>query len=271
VAAAVWRYGVHALMLMVVTLIAACLTDALCDRRGIRDGSAILAGLIFACMLPSHAPWWIAMLGGGITTGLGKHLFGGLGQNPLNPAALSRVVLMELFPQQFFAPRWGYDGVTAASPLAKEIDSVVPSLADLFFGHHPGTLAESMPLAVIVGGVYLMAKRVIDWRIPLCYLAMISLLALALPPGSRMDGHSPWLAGNPLAQLLGGGTLFAAFFMLTDPVTSPFSRGGRIAFAAIAAVYTMVVRFYTPYPDGVVLAVILANASVPWIDRAIQS
>jgi electron transport complex protein RnfD len=266
-AAALWCYGGHALVLIVAAVGSACATDALCDRRRALDGSAALAGAIFACLLPGNAPWWIAVLGGVITVSLGKQWYGGLGQNPFNPAALARVLLMGLLPAYFFAPRWTVDGVTSATPLAKEIDSVAPAVADLLFGHHAGTLGEAMPLAILIGGGVLLARKTIDWRIPLCYLATISLLALLLPPDARMAGHAPWLAGNPLVHLFGGGSLFAAFYMLTDPVTSPFTPGGRIAYALFAALYTMLVRFYTPYPDGAVLAVLLANASVPLIDR----
>ena len=266
-AAAVWSYGSHAFVLIVSAVVAACAADALCDRRRAFDGSAVLAGAIFACLLPGNAPWWIAALGGMIAITLGKHWYGGLGRNPFNPAALACVLLMGLFPTYFFAPRWTVDGVTSATPLAKEIDSVAPAVADLFFGRHAGTLGEAIPLAILLGGLVLLALKTINWRIPLCYLATLSLLALLLPPGDRMTGHAPWLAGNPLVHLFGGGSLFAAFFMLTDPVTSPFTPGGRVAYALFAALYTMLIRFYTPYPDGIVLAVLLANASVPLIDR----
>lgn len=266
-AAAIWRYGTHAIVLILSTVVAACLSDFLFDRRRALDGSALIVGVIFACLLPSNAPCWLGVLGGLIAIVFGKHLFGGLGQNPFNPAALARVVLMGVVPFYFFAPRWTVDAVTSATPLAKEIDSVTPLLTDLLLGAHAGTLGEAMPGAILVGGVLLVILKTIDWRVPLCYLAAISLLALVLPPGDRMLGHAPWLAGNPLLQLLGGGSLFAAFFMLTDPVTSPLSARGRIIFALLAALYTMIVRWYTPYPDGVVMAVLLANAATPLIDR----
>ncbi len=265
--AAVWRYGVHGLLLIVSAVVGAIVADVLCDRKQAADGSALVAGAIFACLLPSNAPWWIAALGGVITIVLGKHAYGGLGRNPFNPAAMSRALLMGLLPAYFFAPRWTIDGVTSATPLAKEIDSVAPVLSDLFMGNHAGTLGEAMPLAILIGAGVLLVRKAIDWRVPLCFLAAISLLALLLPPGDRMAGHATWLAGNPLVHLLGGGSLFAAFFMLTDPVTSPFTPTGRVVYVLLAALCTMLVRFYTPYPDAVVLAVLLANASVPLIDR----
>ena len=264
--AAMWRYRWHAFLLIVSASAAAMVVDVVCNRRRSLDGSALLAGAIFACLLPGNAPWWIAALGGAMTIGLGKHWYGGLGQNPFNPAAVARVLLMGLLPTYFFAPRWTVDGVTSATPLAKEIDSISPVVTDLVLGRHAGTLGEAMPLAVLAGGVVLLITKIIDWRIPLSYLATISFLALILPPGNRMVGHAPWLGGNPMVHLLGGGSLFAAFFMLTDPVTSPFTPSGRIFFGLLAGIYAMCVRYYTPYPDGTVFAVLLANATVPWID-----
>ena len=194
-AAAVWRYGTHALVLIVSAVVAACVVDALCDRRRAVDGSAVLAGAIFACLLPGNAPWWIAALGGVITITLGKHWYGGLGQNPFNPAALARVLLMGLLPAYFFAPRWTVDGVTSATPLAKEIDSVAPAVADLFFGHHAGTLGEAMPLAILIGGVVLLALKTIDWRIPLCYLGNAFALGPVASSG-RPNGRPRALAGR---------------------------------------------------------------------------
>jgi len=267
VVAALWRYGASAAVLFGAAIVGAWLAEAICKPRSALDGSAVVTGLIFACLLPSNAPWWIAAVGGAIAIVFGKHLFGGLGQNPFNPTAMSRAVLMGLVPAYFFAPGWQLDGVTSATPLAKEIDSLSPALGELVLGQHPGTLAEAFPLAVLAGGLLLIFLRTIDWRIPLSHLAAISLLAMVLPPGSRMEGHAPWLAGNPLVHLLAGGVLLSAFFMLTDPVTAPFTARGRVVFAVLAAFYTLVVRFYTPYPDGAVLAILLANASVPLIDR----
>jgi len=265
--AAVWRYGAGALVLFASACAGAWLADVVCDRRRSLDGSALLTGVIFACLLPANVPWWIGLLGGAIAIVIGKHCFGGLGQNVFNPAALGRVVLMGLVPVHFFAPRWTFDGVTSATPLAKEIDSLVPQLRDLLLGHHAGTLGEAMPVAILIGGAILLLFKAIDWRVPLCYLAPLSLLALLLPAGDRMAGHAPWLSGNPLVHLLGGSSLLAAFFLLTDPVTSPLSQTGRVIYVVLAALFTMLVRYYTPYPDGVALAVLAANATVPLIDR----
>lgn len=266
--ATVWRHGADAGLIIASALTGAWLTEWLIDRAQACDGSALVTGAIFALVLPPSIPWWLAFLGGAVAIGLGKHAFGGLGCNLFNPAALSRVLLMGLLPAYFFAPDWIVDGVAMASPLSKESGATGPVLGELVAGNTPGSLGQAAPLAVLIGGLLLVGLRVIDWRIPLVYLVSVAFFALVLPPGARMEGHAPWLLGNPLMHLIGGGTLIAAFFMLTDPVTAPFSPNGRIAFAILAALFTMLVRFYTPYPDGVAFAVLLANAAVPLIDRA---
>ncbi len=154
-------------MLIGSAIAAALVVDFLCDRRRIADGSALLAGAIFACLIPLNAPWWIAAIGGAIAIEMGKHWFGGLGQNPFNPAAFSRVLLMSLLPAYFFSPHWAVDAMTSATPLAKEIDSIAPAMAVLFWGQQAGTLGEAMPLAILAGGAVLIVTRTIDWRIPL--------------------------------------------------------------------------------------------------------
>jgi electron transport complex protein RnfD len=249
-------------------LAGAWLTELVIDRRQAFDGSAIVTGAIFALLLPTTAPWWLALVGGALAIGLGKHAFGGLGSNLFNPAALSRVILMGLIPGVWFLSTVGtVDGITTASPLARDSGVLAPTITELLTGSTPGTFGQVAPLAVFAGGLLLVALRTIDWRIPLTFLAAVAFLALVLPPGARIEGHAPWLLGNPLLHLVGGGTLLAAFFMLSDPVTAPFAPTGRIIFAIVAALAMMLVRFYTPYPDGAAMAILLANASVPLIDR----
>lgn len=266
-AAAVWRYGTSALVLLGTSIAAACLVDMVCRKDRGWDASALITGAIFALILPPSAPWWLAAVGGAVAIAFGKHFFGGLGQNLFNPAVLSRVMLMATVPAYFLMPRWSFAGVTQASPLAKEIDSVMPSGLSLLSGFHPGTLAEAVPAAVLIGGILLLVLRVIDWHIPLCYLATLALLSLILPASDRMSGHVPWLVGNPMLHLLGGGSLITAFFLLTDPVTCPFTAKGRAIYAIVAGIYTMIIRYYTPYPDGAAFAVLLGNVTVPMIDQ----
>ncbi len=265
--AAIWRYGPDAGLVIASALVGAWLAEFLIKRSQASDGSALVTGAIFALILPSTTPWWLAFGGGALAIGLGKHAFGGLGCNLFNPAALSLVLLMGLVPAYFFSTTWVIDGVTMASPLSKESGTIGLAMAELLAGNAPGSLGQAVPLAVLLGGLLLIVLRVIDWRVPLTYLAAIAFLALVLPGSPRIEGHAPWLLGNPLLHLVCGGSLIAAFFMLTDPVTAPFSPSGRFSFAIIAALYTMLVRFYTPYPDGAALAVLLANATAPLIDR----
>jgi electron transport complex protein RnfD len=265
--AAIWRYGGVAAVVIVSAVTGAWLVEFFIKRSQAADGSALVTGLIFALILPSTTPWWLAFVGGALAIGLGKHVFGGLGCNLFNPAALSRVLLMGFVPAYFFSTSWVIDGVSQASPLSKESGTIGLAMTDLLAGNAPGSLGQAVPLAVLVGGLLLVVLRAVDWRIPLTYLASIAFLALVLPGSPRIEGHAPWLLGNPLLHLVCGGSMIAAFFMLTDPVTAPFSANGRIAFAIVAALYTMLVRFYTPYPDGAALAVLFANATVPLIDR----
>ncbi|MCA9675368.1 MAG: RnfABCDGE type electron transport complex subunit D, partial [Myxococcales bacterium] len=241
--------------------------EATLKHRSVADGSAVVTGAIVALLLPADAPPWLAAIAGALAIGLGKAPWGGLGKNPFNPAALSRAVLMVALPAHFFAPAWRWDAVTAASPLSKEIGATAPSWTALVVGDAPGCLGQAAPWAVVAGGLLLVALRTIDWRVPLAYLSAIAAIALVLPGGARVTGHAPWLVGDPMLHLFGGGTLVAAFFLLTDPATAPMSQGGRIAFAWIAAIATMAIRNFTPYPDGAALAVLLANACAPWLDR----
>ncbi len=265
--AAVVRLGAPAAAVIVSAIAGAVAVEALYHRRGLADGSAVVTGVIVALLLPATAPPWLAAAGGAIAIGLGKAPWGGLGKNPFNPAALARGVLMVVVPAHLFAPAWTWDAVTAASPLSKEIGATAPGWLALAQGDVPGCLGQAAPWTIVLGGVALAAMRTIDWRVPLAYLATVALLAVVLPGGDRVAAHAPWLVGDPLVHLLGGGTLVAAFFLLTDPVTAPMTPGARVAFAAIAGAATMAVRHYTPYPDGAALAVLLANALAPWLDR----
>lgn len=265
-AGAVWRAGWPAAWLILASIAAAWLADAMAKRRVAPHEATLLTGISLALMMPRGAPWWLAALGGALAVLAAKHGFGGQRRNLFNPSAFARVALMLALPSFFLAPE-ALDGFTGATPLAKEFSAAPRSLLELARGDSYGALAQAWPLAVAVGGLLLVALRVADWRVPLAYLASVALCATLLPAGPRMTGHAPWLAHDVAAHLLAGGTLLAAFFLLTDPVTSPISRRGRIVFAALAGVVTMVIRFYTPYPDGAALAVLAANAAVPALDR----
>lgn len=264
--AALQRAGLAAAALLSATLAGAWLADALVKRKAAPHAATLVTGVSLAMMLPASAPWWHGVVGGGAAALLAKQAFGGHRRNLFNPSAFARVLLLLILPTSYLAPTWQLDGVSGATPLAKDAEGRVWSTASLLWGEGGATLGQFLPPAVFVGGLLLVALRIADWRIPLIYLATVALCALLLPVGARMAGHAAWLARDPTTHLLAGGTLLAAFFLLTDPVTSPVTRAGRIGFAVIAGVATMAIRFYTPYPDGVAFAVLIGNAAVPSLD-----
>ncbi|NOX09946.1 MAG: RnfABCDGE type electron transport complex subunit D [Gammaproteobacteria bacterium] len=265
--ASILKYEWKGTLLVLITIISAGIIELLIAGRKGFDKSIFITALIFALILPANIPLWIPPLGCAIAILMGKHMFGGLGHNLFNPAVLSRAILMVAIPSLFFTTGWGIDGITQATPLAKEMGALLPNLDIPFNSGLYTTLAQISPFAVIAGGLFLIFFRVIDWRVPFYYLATVCLLAWILPPGDRIIGHTEWLAYNPFIQLFGGGTLFAAFFLLTDPITSPFSAPGRIIYAVIAGAYTIIIRYYTPYPDGVTFAILLVNMLTPVINK----
>ncbi len=265
-ACAAWRHGLAVPWLVGATLLGAVVTEAIVDRRNVARGSAVVTALVLAAILPVTTPLWLAAGGGALAIGA-KNVLRGRGANPFNPAALVRLLLMGLAPALFLAPEWTVDAVTAATPLAAEPSSIPTARLDVLWGAaHTVTPAEAAPWAVLLGGLFLVLTRTIDWRTPVAYLATILLLGLVLPPGLRVAGHAPWLLDAPLLHALAGGAPMAACFLLTDPVGSPFTRGGRITAAVFAGLVTMLVRMYTLYPDAAVIAVLGANALRPWID-----
>ncbi len=264
---AIWRHGAPAAVTLGGAVTAALAVEIAVRRAAPRDLSAVITGMLAALLLPADAPPWLGAAAGALAIGVGKHAFGGLGKNPFNPAALSRGLLMVLVPATLFAPAWAWDGVTMASPLARESGGTAPLLSAVWSGDVPGALGTSAPWAVLLGGLALVALRTIDGRVPLVYLATVTVGSIVLPGSDRIVAHAPWLVADPLLHLLAGGTLLTAFFLLTDPVTAPFAPLGRVAFAAIAGVVTIAARLYTPYPDAAALAVLVANAFTPAIDR----
>lgn len=269
-AAAVWRAGAPAAALIAACTASAWAADALLKRRVALHPATLVTGCALVLTMPRSAPWWLGALGGVLAVAIAKHAFGARRRNLFNPAAFARAALMLVLPAYFFAPAWTLDGVSGATALAKEAASTPWNPLDLALGAGGLTLAQAAPWAVAAGGLLLLVLRVSEWRAPLVYLGTIALAALLLPSGGRQMGHAPWLAGDALTHLLAGGTLFTAFFLLTDPVTSPVSRSGRIAAAALAGVVTMAIRFYTPYPDGAIFAVLAANLAAPALDRVVQ-
>ncbi len=242
------------------------------------DCSAILTGLLLAFNLPSNLPLWIVIIGALVAIGVGKMTFGGLGQNPFNPALVGRVFLLISFPVQMTT--WplpnGFDGkyidaATGATPLAalKQIVkngdlSFVDKLPDLwtaFTGLTGGSLGEVCAVALIAGGIFLIGARVITWHIPVSILATAALFALVGAPEGMCPCH------YAAYTLLTGGMMLGAFFMATDYVTSPMTGWGKIIFGVGIGLIVMVIRTWGAYPEGMSFAILIMNACVPLLNK----
>lgn len=301
-----YQFGWPAIALFVVTVGSAFAFEGAAlslSGRPVRpflgDGSALLTGWLLALSLPPFAPWWIGVLGSFIAIVIAKQVFGGLGQNLFNPAMVARVALLISFPLEmtrFFPPHpLGSGGApTLATGLAMTFGSqpldaltgasvlghvrtelgrghdLASVLADAYrpldeaMGTVAGSMGETSALLLLLGGFYLLATRVITWHIP---TAMIGALALTATLMHLVDPlHYP----DAFYHLVGGATLLGAFFIATDPVTSPVSVRGQLVFGAGLGVLVYVIRTWTGYPEGVAFAVMLMNAATPAIDRYLR-
>jgi electron transport complex protein RnfD len=256
--AAVYFFGLYALVLIAVTTVSAVAFEAVWQRlRGqpitALDGSAIITGLLLALNYPPTFPIWMAVVGALIAIIIGKQVYGGLGSNPFNPALVGRVFLLVAFPVHMTT--WVLDGVTTATPLGlAKFDDVITPYVDLFVGRIGGCIGETSAIAILIGGFYLIYKEYIDWRIPVGYIGTVAVLASIL-------------GANPILHVLSGGLLLGAFFMATDLVTTPITRSGRWIFAIGAGIVTIVIRLYGGYPEGVSFSILIMNAVTPLINR----
>lgn len=244
------------------------------------DGSAILTGVLLGLNLPSTLPVWIVALGSIIAIGVGKMSFGGLGGNIFNPALVGRVFLLIAYPAQMTS--WATvgqltsytDATTGATPLGimkgvilgtpgASLDDL-PSALDLLLGSHGGSLGEVSAVALLLGLVYLLYKRVITWHIP------VSVLGSAFVLGAIMYWVNPTLYPAPWVHLLSGGMLLGAVFMATDYVTSPMSTRGQLLYGTLIGLLTVVIRLFGAYPEGMSFAILIMNAFTPLINMYIR-
>ena len=273
---AIYLYGTRAVLLVAATVIACLATEAIANamrRRpqgSLTDGSAIVTGMILAFSLPPKLPLYMAVIGGVVAIGLGKAVFGGLGQNLFNPAMVGRAFLMACFPVAMTT--WaepgslkaiGVDAVTKATPLAaaKFGSDAIPAFKALFFGNVSGCIGESSALLVLVGGVYLLVRGTASWRQPVGML--VGAFAFVLI--ARSIGGERFAA--PMVHLTSGALMFGAFFIATDPVGCPLTPRGRLIFGAGAGVLVMVIRLFGGYPEGVMFAILMMNALTPLVER----
>ncbi len=247
-------------------------------KRTLLDGSAVVSGILLAFNLPANAPFWLIIVGALVAMFLGKHVFGGLGQNPFNPVLVARVFLLAAFPtfmtswpaaRQGFAT-WGADVVTKATPLAvlkeggPEAVRAAYTYTDIALGSIGGCLGETSAVALLIGGLYLIYRGIIRPTIPVSYLgtfALIALITWLINPDRYID---PWF------HLIAGGILLGAFFMATDLVTSPISFKGMLIFGAGCGFLNFVIRVYGGYPEGTSFAILFMNGLVPLIDKYVK-
>jgi len=270
-------FGMSAFIVTAVAVISCLFFEYLIQKYLLKseitigDGSALITGILLAFNLPSGLPIWMIVVGSLVAIGVAKMSFGGLGFNIFNPALVGRVFLLVSFPVQMTS--WPLpDGITGATTLGviKEglmfgdtmtnISAQLPSNIDMFFGFTGGSIGEMSALALLLGGIYLLVRKVITWHIP---VTMLVAMALMLGVFWVIDPES---YASPLIHILSGGALIGAFFMATDLVTSPMTKKGMIVFAIGIAVITVVIRLFGAYPEGVSFAILIMNAFVPLIN-----
>ncbi len=259
----IWQFGFNAALLVAVCVATCVVTELLYEllmktRLTVSDLSAVVTGLLLALNLPPTAAWWMGILGSVFAILIVKMLFGGLGQNFMNPALGGRCFLVICFTARM--TEFVYDGVTAATPLARLRDQSAVSIMDMFIGRIPGTIGEVSTVALLAGGLFLIIMGIIDVRIPFSYLiSFVLFMGLFSGFGWNID----YLA----AQLCGGGLMLGAFFMATDYVTSPITKTGRILFGISCGLLTGVFRIFASSPEGVSYAIIISNLLVPLFEK----
>ena len=291
--AGLWFFGLGALLVLLACMLGALATEWLftpeAQRRGrLGDGSALLTGLLLGLTLPPALPLWMAFLGGVVSIGLGKLVWGGLGANLFNPALVGRAFLSATFPNAmtnwsanqagggffdlqpslFAAPLMQpqYDALSAATPLGlMKFDQQSTPLGDLMLGTSSGCIGETSRVLLLAGGLFLLLRRDLDWRIPAGVFAAVALGsgALFLWDGTRYP--------DPMFSLFAGGLLIGAIYMATDPVTSPLTPRGAWIFAIGIGLLVVLIRAFGGFPEGVMYAILLMNAATPLIDRYTQS
>lgn len=276
--ASVYFFGQRALAVILVSVISCVGFEALYGliarkKLTINDYSAVVTGMLLAFTLPSSTPYFMVVIGAFVAIVITKQLFGGLGQNFMNPALIGRAFLLAAFPS--YITSWpvgrlgifdGADAVTGATPLSTEFTGKLPSALEQFLGRTAdgaaigGSLGETCAAALLLGGIYLIARRVISPRIPVSYMLAVMLM-------SFISGKNPALQGEPLLAVLSGGVMLGAIFMATDYTTSPTTKTGQIIYGAGCGLITGVIRLFGSYPEGVTYAILLMNVLSPLLDR----
>ena len=271
---ALYHYGIKAFYTTAIAVIAALLAEYLFQRVmnkpvTINDFSASITGVLLAFNLPPDVPLWLPAVGSFFAIIVVKQLFGGLGSNFVNPALAARAFLLASFPVYMTSWTFSPDSVTSATYLAmiKQDPNFAPNVSDymaLLFGKVGGSLGETSAVALLIGGVYLLVRRIINWRIPVFYIGSFAVFAFIFGRTGFFSGH------DILFEVLNGGLIMGAFFMATDYATSPITPGGKIVMGIGCGFITVLIRFFGGYPEGVCFSIIIMNLFVPLIDKYIR-
>ena len=268
--ASVYFFRMKAVALYAASILACVFFEAVIQilmkrKVTVLDCSAVVTGILFAMNMPPSLPVWTAVIGCLVAMGLAKQLFGGLGMNIFNPALLGRAFLAAAFPA--LMTTWTnpitLDAVTGATPLGmiKFSHDLNINYMNLFTGNISGSLGETSALALIIGGVYLLIRKAIDWRVPFSYIFTVSIISLIT------NLIAPGTYAGPLFHVMAGGLLIGAIYMATDPVTSPVTKRGRWIFGIGCGLITMVIRLWGGLPEGVMYSILLMNAVTPLLNR----
>ncbi|HHU99258.1 MAG TPA: RnfABCDGE type electron transport complex subunit D [Bacteroidales bacterium] len=288
-AASIWYFGLGAIIVTLVSVVSCVAVEYLIQKfilktkPSVSDGSAIVTGLLLAFNVPSNLPVHIIIIGAIVSIGIAKMTFGGLGNNPFNPALVGRVFLLISFPVQMTS--WpvpsGFntsytDAVTGATPLAIMSEGIrngeavstlmeqIPSHMQLFYGYMGGSMGEIAALALILGGLYMIWRKIITWHIPVTILLTVAVFT------GILWAADPMKYPDPLFHLLTGGLMLGAIFMATDYVTSPMTVKGKVIYGIGIGVITVLIRNWGAYPEGVSFAILIMNAFVPLLNMYIK-
>jgi len=282
-------FGLPAI-LVTITAVASCLLFEFIIQKyllkgpvTVNDGSAMITGILLAFIVPASLPLWMVVIGSLVSIGMGKMTFGGLGKNIFNPALVGRVFLMISFPVDMnmypeptrFSTKLT-DVVTGPTPLAivkegaaqgenvSELVTQVPEYTSMLMGNMGGSIGEISALAILLGGLYMLFKKIIRWEIPVAYIGSFAILAAIL---WKVDPQS---YANPMFHLVTGGLMLGAIYMATDMVTSPMSSMGMIVYGIGCGFLTIIIRTFGAYPEGVAFAILIMNAFVPLINKGFK-
>ena len=262
----IWMHGFRSLIVTLVSISSCVFLEWMYSvvtktRNTVIDGSALVTGMLLAMTLPATVPYWLVIVGAAFAIIFVKALCGGLGQNIFNPALSARGFMMLIAPA-YMVRFEGVDGVTAATPLHHMVMPALPeeSILDMFLGNCPGSIGEISALALLVGGAYLVYRKVISPRIPLAYLGSVAVLTLLF---HSTDAPVDWM----LYSLFSGGLMLGAIFMATDYATSPVTAKGQVIYGIGCGILTVIFRYFGLFPEGVTYAILLMNALVWIIDR----